>query len=583
MFTNLHLKKKFALLAGSIFFGFVVLILNLIISESTIEHHIQIKMEDVLRDEASLKIKLSTDALASALGEYVEGKNEKEQIAIIQDAIERFRFEDDKSGYFYAYKKYVPVAHPVRKDLIGTSLYDTKDMNGVYYVRELYETSLKGEHNDVVHYIFSKPLPDGTSINENKIAYAVHIPNTEDIWLSTGIYENTFVPYSHKVSAHLLETTEYEIYKSIAISILLCSIIALPFFIMFYKNITTSVTKLEEYAISFFKFINHETDDVIQNPLKNKDEFGDLAKQLENNIQNTKEGIEKDKIAITTAGQTVKDIEDGNLHIRINVDPYNPRLKDLADVLNLMLDAFEKNVGSDLNKILKVLNSYNQLNFLDEIENPKGQIEVMTNNLGHEMRSMLASSKSFADSLSHSTNRLEESMQVLLESSSNQADSIQSSVASIEQISQSMQEVDQKTTDVTKYANNIKDVAVVIKSIAEQTDLLALNAAIEAARAGEHGRGFAVVADEVRQLSTRTGQSLTQIEENVRILVEGMTDIEGSIHEQSKGIAQINDTVNVLDEIVKKNVDVAHQTNSISKDVQQIANDILEEVSLKQF
>lgn len=583
MFKNLHLKKKFALLATSIFFGFVVLIINLIISEATIESHIQTKMENVLRNEASYKIKLSTDALASAIGEYVKGKNEQEQIAIIQDAIEKFRFEDDRSGYFYAYKKYVPVAHPVRKDLIGKSLYDTKDINNVYYVRELYNTSLKGEHNDVVHYIFSKPMPDGSSINEQKIAYAVHIPNTEDIWLSTGIYENTFVPYAHRVSVNLLETTEYEIYKSIVISILLCIIIALPFFIMFYKNITTSVTQLEEYSMSFFKFINHDSDDVIKNPIDNKDEFGTLAKQLENNIYKTKDGIEKDKIAIAQAGATVKDIEDGNLHVRINVDPNNPRLKDLTHVLNLMLDAFEKNVGSDLNNILKVLTSYNQLNFLDKIENPKGQIEIMTNNLGQEMRSMLASSKSFADSLSQSTNRLESSMQVLLESSSNQADEIQSSVASIEQISHSMQEVDQKTTYVTKYANNIKDVAVVIKSIAEQTDLLALNAAIEAARAGEHGRGFAVVADEVRQLSTRTGQSLAQIEENVKILVDGMTDIEGSIHEQSKGISQINDTVNVLDEIVKKNVDIAHQTNNISKDVQQIANDILEEVSLKQF
>ena len=49
-----------------------------------------------------------------------------------------FGFENDKCGYYFAYKYYTPVAHPTRKDLIGKSLYNAKDDKGVYYVRELF-------------------------------------------------------------------------------------------------------------------------------------------------------------------------------------------------------------------------------------------------------------------------------------------------------------------------------------------------------------------------------------------------------------------------------------------------------------
>ncbi len=151
-------------------------------------------------------------------------------------------------------------------------------------------------------------------------------------------------------------------------------------------------------------------------------------------------------------------------------------------------------------------------------------------------------------------------------------------------------QVREKMEAIKQASTRIADINAVIDGIAFQTNILALNAAVEAARAGEQGRGFAVVASEVRSLAQRsanaareikvliadsvnqveaghalaeaTARSIDEVIGQVQQVSQLMNEVASSSSEQSQGITQVNQAVNMLDQATQQNAALVEESSA---------------------
>jgi methyl-accepting chemotaxis protein len=475
------------------------------------------KTGEVMLDLQKAKLEVASKAAATMLGHALEHVTDKNrQIEITHRMVDQFRFEEDRSGYFFVFEGTTTIALPPKKELQGKDIGSMKDKNGVYLIKDLYAAAQNG--GGFVSYIWAKPGAGDMP----KLSYATKVPGT-DFWMGCGIYVDNIQSYQNHLSAELGALTNKKTFRAGSMACIVFSSI-----LVLCLVIVNGINGRLKQMIACFELVAQ----------------GDLTKRVKVDSNNE----------LAQLGRSFNTILEKQQKIIAKITGKSETMDRSATELSRI--AGQMSIGAE------------------DTSAKANRVSTASREVSANLSTVAAAVEQSSSSTSIVATAAEQMTATINEIAQNAEKAKTISEEAVHQSHNTAGKMD----ELSKAALAIGKVTETITEISEQTNLLALNATIEAARAGEAGKGFAVVANEIKELAKQTADATLDIKHQIDGIQQTTNATTGEIGQIGTVIDRVNEIVAIISTAVEEQnattQEIAANISQTSQGIQEVNQNV---------